>query len=291
MRIVSLTLLLMICGFSLFSQKIRTSLRQSWHTNEWQDSLLDTYTYDSRGLLTTKTEQQWSITTSGWINKTKETHIYNADSTEQQQITQLWDATGNVWLNYKLLTITRLPYGGASMLYQDWVNGSWQNEIQVATINDKNGTLSKSLKQKWNATAGVWINDVKADYTMHRNGKIDHYVCQMWDTAAHSWSKRRKDQCRFLYDKDWRPIGNMDDRVIHSRVVHTAKNTISYDGQGHKTSNSFTSWDAASHSWLELLHEDYINNSEGVLSSYVCLQYRRTGGEPYSKVKTMYNYF
>ena len=70
------------------------------------------------------------------------------------------------------------------MLYQNWMNGSWQNEMQIATINDKKGKLSNSLKQKWNANAGVWVNDVKADYTIHRNGKIDHYVCQMWDTVA-----------------------------------------------------------------------------------------------------------
>ena len=292
MRIISLTLLFLICALSLYSQKIQTSLRQTWHNNTWQDSLLDTYTYDSRGLLATTTEQRWSPATDTWIDSRRDSHTYNADSTEQQQITQTWDATGHVWQNQKMVTFTHLSHGGASILYSKWVNGSWQNELQVASINDNKGLLSKSLKQKWDAAAGIWVNDIRADYTCHSNGKIDHYVCQIWDTATQDWSKKRKDQCRFAYDKSGRSLGNTNDILVHNiRIRHTSKNIISYDGQGHKTSTSFTDWDTPSRSWIELLREDYTNNSDGSVSSYTCQQWHRSGGEPYSKVMTKYSYF
>ena len=290
MRIASLTLLLLIYALTLYPQKIHTTLKQIWDNNAWEDSQLDTYSYDSRGLLATKTIQQWNPTTGIWVNSVQETYTYFADSMEQQEITQVWDAESKTWQNRKMRTTTQLPNGGASVLYQKSVKGSWQNDEKIASVNDKKGLLTKGLKQKWDAAAGGWVNDILTDYTCHRNGKIACYVCQIWDKEAKDWSAKRKDECTFSYDKSGRMLGNTDNSIIDNHTQNASKNIISYDGQGHKTSSSFTTWNARNKSWREIMREDYTNNSDGSVSISTCQKWYGSGGEPYSKVMTKYTY-
>lgn len=289
MKIVSLTLFLLLSALSLCSQKIHTTLRQSWHQDAWRDSLLDTYTYDSRGLLSVKIRQQWDVATSTWMNILKEIHTYNPDSTEQQQLTQTWDA--DAWQNQKMLTLTHLPNGGTSQLYQIWLDGSWQNEMKIAYVNDKKGRTTKSLKQKWDPAAGGWVNDIVADYSCRRDGKMTSYTALSWDAKAQNWSAKRRDQCIFSYDKSGRLLGNTNKTLIDDRLEHSSRSIISYDPEGHKVSNSVTDRDESEKEWHELLREDYTNNSDGSVSSCTCQLWHRWGGEPYKKVMTKYSYF
>ena len=175
--------------------------------------------------------------------------------------------------------------------YQKWVKGSWQNDEKIASINDKKGRLTKGLKQKWDVAMGGWVNNLITDYTCLRNGKIARYVCKMWDVEAHDWSAKRADECIFSYDKSGKMLGNTDNSVIDNKVQNASKNNISYDGQGHKTSDSFTTWDARDKSWHEIMREDYTNNTDGSVRSYITQKWYRSGGEPYSKVMTRYTYF
>jgi hypothetical protein len=291
MRIVSLTLLLLIFTLTLYPQKIHTSLKQIWDNNAWEDSQLDTYSYDSRGLLATKTIQQWSAAAGIWVNSLQETYTYFADSTEQQEISQIWDTDTKTWQNHKMHTTTQLSNGGASILYQKWVKGSWQNDMKIASINDKKGLLTKGLKQKWDAAAGGWVNDILTDYICHRNGKIARYTCQIWDKETNDWSTKRKDECTFSYDKNGKFLGSTDNSMVDSHLQTSNKNINSYDALGYKTSSSFTTWDARSKSWRELMREDYTNNSDGSVGSYISQKWYRSGGEPNSKIMTKYNYF
>ena len=292
MRIASFTLLLMTCVFSVQAQKVKTTIKQSWHGNAWQDTLQETYTYDSRGLLATKTEQRWSTATSGWVNSRLETNTYYPDSLQQQQTIQTWDATADAWQNLEMTTYTHsAPHVCSGWLRQIWASGSWQNERQLLYTNDKKGRPVKELWLTWDAATNAWINKWRSTWTWNSKDKPEREYAENWDTARHTWSKERQDRIHWFYDKSGRSLGNDEVTRINNQWRNNVNAIYSYDGKGYKISMIGQVWDHKTRKWIEVHHEDFTNNADGSVNYLTATRWQKAGGEPVSKVMVKYTYF
>ena len=291
MRIISLTLICLTCVVSLHAQKVKTTLTQSWHGTAWQDTLQEIYTYDNRGLLTTKTEQRWNMHSGSWVNSRLEVHRYNADSTMLEQLGQTWDTIKQAWQNHDRLTLTYSSPKICSLSFREiWMNGDWQKESQFPHTYDKKGNPLKTLWLKWKPTTGTWENFWQGDYRYNRYGQMMSDVSQLWDTAHQVWTSERQSTSRFIYKSGFR-MKQVNTIKLHNQWRNNGIFVTTYDGKGHVTSLSAKDWVSESKAWIEHWHMDYTNNADGSVSYYTSTRWPRTGGEPSSRQMVKFTYY
>ncbi|MBG6111126.1 hypothetical protein IWX84_002010 [Flavobacterium sp. CG_9.10] len=176
------------------AMKALTFLSEIW-AGTWQNSQLETNTYDSNNFLIHTLSQTWDLTNSRWKNYVQTNFINNADGTINQSITQnryldiwenssqtnfIYDANGTL---HQTITLTQQPWD-----YDD----IWYNNIRVTTSYDGSNHITNSLSQIWDAASSSWINNFKSDYSNDGNGNPIQIIMQSWDTRTNLWNNSHR---------------------------------------------------------------------------------------------------
>jgi hypothetical protein len=123
-----------------------------WHESTWENSSLETDTYDVNNNLTSLLYQEWNG--SDWVNYFQNTYTYDANNNWTITLRQNWE--GNTWVNSFLYTCTYDAYNNqTSILGQEWNSGAWVNSCYFNYTYDANNfKISDSFKQ-WNNTGTI----------------------------------------------------------------------------------------------------------------------------------------
>lgn len=284
-------LLFLLISLSANAQKVHTTLTQHWVDDAWHDTFRETYIYTGNGLLDTKTEQRWDASTGTWVNSRRHSYAYNSDTTLKQDLTQIWDPIAKAWQNSALLSNTYGSPGHVTeVLTQNWVNGGWQNSLVIKCTLNKHGNWATSLKQTWDTVSGLWVNVVRAKYAYNNKGKLDSWLALSWDASKKAWTKNKEGRNTLAYNESSKFIGNVDQVRLNGHWMDNVRSVHTYDGKGYETSEIGQIWDAKSNSWIETLHRDFTNNSDGSISYCIAERWNKTDEKPLSKLKVSYTY-
>jgi len=85
--------------YTYTGNNIQTYTYQTWTSSNWQNSILQTNTYDGNGHQTLSTVQSWNTTSNSWQNSSKSTYTNNANGQPLEITNQSWDNNTSTWNN------------------------------------------------------------------------------------------------------------------------------------------------------------------------------------------------
>lgn len=137
------------------ANRILSNIQSNWNPNIniWQNAWRYTYTYNAQGLLETTQVEKWNIGTLQWDLWTFFTYTYDA--------------------NNRLIT----------ELYQNRVNGAWENASRQSYTRDANGYRTRYVSETWNTNTLAWRNWNAIDYwyeTKQTNGIAEQVEDQLF---------------------------------------------------------------------------------------------------------------
>ena len=141
--------------------------------NIWENSFLETYSYDSLGNILRIVTESWNNT--GWGNFMIQDYIY-----EKNIIIYTEKLFTNIGWHYQIKTTTVYSNGiKNSTLSQTWNDSLWINSDNSTWNYLPNNQLSNSLFEEWNGSA--WVNYWKLTYDYMNDAELSSILVDNWD--------------------------------------------------------------------------------------------------------------
>ena len=121
-------LIFLSLSFNLSGQKVVTKvLDETWTGSSWQNSTLQSNSYDASGYLTSSISQSWNTSALTWVNVSQYVYANNTDGTANQITIQSWDGI-SAWNTTNRLTYT---YNSSKKVLTElselYLGSAWQN--------------------------------------------------------------------------------------------------------------------------------------------------------------------
>ena len=146
----------------------------------------------------------------------------------------------------------------SEVIYQEWENGAWVNEMKE--VYNYNGDVTTVLYWDWNGTN--WTSDELYTYT--RNGNTIELVMQYMQGGA--WQNEEKEIITLNFDERITEILNQD--WVGSSWVNDELTTYNYEGYVFPT-QTVKEWDGSA--WVNHLKFEYTYDGNGNAVSGLCL--------------------
>lgn len=132
-------------------------VQASYSTNQWQDELQTTYTYNNRGLVESQLQQE----IGGQQSKTRLTYTYDAQDNPTEVVVQ--GLQGQSWVNLGKTTFTFEGENPKSISIYIWA-GSWVLiQGMRYTYTSDAGRITEIVREVFDGT--TWSNSEKETYT------------------------------------------------------------------------------------------------------------------------------
>ena len=275
----------------VYGQKIHTTLYQDWAEGaiNWQNTRLDTLSYDPKGILINKIENLWSPARNSWYRKVQHNYIINTDGSVKKDITQVWDSINNVWQNsVQTVNAYVAPNRLDTALTQEWVNGAWQNKTIKIYRCDNKGFLVKQIEYKWNSKS-AWEQTVMFEFTNSTTGSLQEWVDFQWDSVKQDWKKQGKNT--LLYNELNRYVGNDSKVWMNGEWQNNILGHNTYDSDGHLVKDLGRVWDPNAKAYVNSIQRTFTNNSNGTVDHYVIERWRKDDGKLTNKQMVSYTYY
>jgi hypothetical protein len=251
-------ILFFICFLSSFnsqSQKIQTSLTETWKNGIWENFTQTINTYDGNGYLMHDLTQNWDVS---WKNKLQTDYTNNPDGTTQQSIFQSWNTGANKWDNLQRLTYTYTAAKKVLTLESEmWYDPNWTYFFKQTNTYDGNNYLTNSLVQTYNYIY-QWENSSQTIYTNNLDGTVSQSVYRAWNPWGYdvdNWYD--VERTTFTYNNS-KPVMAISERWNGTIWENFSKDTYGYDGSGYLTNTLSQNW--VSNSWK--------NDSQSLITNY-----------------------
>lgn len=259
-------LLFFICFLSSFnsqSQKIQTSLVETWKNGAWENLTQTLNTYDGNGYLIHDLTQDWNVS---WKDKLQNNYTNNPDGTVQQSISQLWYTAANGWGNLQRMTYTYTAAKKVLTLesegWDDSVNifGEWTFFLKQTNTYDGNNYLIKNLNEWWYNNS-QWENVSQTTFTNNLDGTVHEAISETWNPWGYGDNWYYTYRITYTYDNSklttavtekWNDIGSIWEKF--------SKQTYGYDGSGYLINILSENWLSA---W-----DDWIHDSQSLIVNY-----------------------
>ncbi len=149
-------------------QNLKTRLHELWLGDSWANSQKWTYEYSS-GLLQKENKYQWNVGTTTWENKDYSEYQYTANALLQRRTNYLWDGSG--WLNK-----TRKTY-------------TYNNQQELTLI----------LNEFWSFGYEQWTNLSQHNYDYDNNNNREVFTFRYWDEDNNRWKNSYQEKNFWSY--------------------------------------------------------------------------------------------
>lgn len=242
-------LLFFICFLSSFnsrSQKIQTSLEETWKNGTWENFTQTLNTYDGNGYLIHDLTQDWNVS---WKNKLQTDYANNPDGTVQQSITQSWNTGTSQWDNLQRMNYTYTAAKKVLTLESEvWYDPNWGSFFRQTNTYDGNNFLIKSTIQTYSLIY-LWENSSQVIYTNNLDGTVSQSVYQAWDPWGYgvdNWYD--VERTTYTYNNS-KPITAISERWNGTIWENFSKETYDYDGSGYLIHTLSQNW--LSNNWKD----------------------------------------
>lgn len=233
---------------------INEELIKEWENNDWENKVLQLYTYDQTGINTEYNTYNWKD--KAWLHVAKSTITYNTDGMLIEALTKQWSPSTQTWNDYIRMewkwlsanvpeeTIMWFNYLGSWLGYrkltyyyqqsepssviitqEKLTRPDWENVSRDAfTYNDKKQMIEE-LSQKWEN--GGWVDNEKAVSTYDLNGYEVKKHKTLWKDG--NWI----DYLRFdyFYSSTGKKIREMVESWTNNAWENHTLETLKYDTQ------------------------------------------------------------
>ena len=244
--------------FSLnsFSQKIQTSLTETWKNENWENTNKTSSTYDGNGFLIYSLSQIWEI--NSWKDNTQSFYTNNLDGSASQMISQLWNSETNVWENTLKVNYT---YNAAKKILTSesefWMGTDWMPIVKQTNTYDNNGLLTNILSQNWDFISS-WNNVSQSIYTNKDKGIVSQIITQLWNLNVWTNSTR----ITFSYTASDKVETSITEKWSVANWINFSLDTNSYNGSGFLINSLSQDWIKNTNEWKNSSQYNYTYNSE-----------------------------
>ncbi|MCL2291144.1 MAG: T9SS type A sorting domain-containing protein [Bacteroidetes bacterium] len=214
--------------FSYENGNCTVDLIQKWNNNQWVNSQIMTYSYDSQSNLIEFIFKNWI--SSQWENDWMITFTYDSQKNITFGIIRIWES--GQWVNYWKETYTYDSQNNATeVLVQGWDLTQWRDEAKYINSYDTYKNLTEELVLLWQSNQ--WINYRKYLYTYDVQNLMS-LLFQNWENAQ------------------WK-----NDRL----------NTYTYDSQNNNTTKLWHFWSSYSNEWINTFKDIFTYDDQNNLTS------------------------
>ena len=246
-------ILFFICFLSSLnsrSQKIQTSLSETWKNETWENLSQTFYTYDSNTYLIHDLTQDWD---TSWKDAFQTDYTNNPDGTAQQSISQSWNTGTVAWENLQRTTYT---YTAAKKVLTSeteiWSDPDWMLFLKETNTYDGSDYLINSLIQNYDFIS-PWKNSYQIIYTNNPNGTVSQDLSQSWNVST--WDNTERTTYTYNGTKTIMSISEIWTGTIWENA---SKDTYDYDGSGYLIH-------VLSQNWVS---GDWKNDTQALITNY-----------------------
>jgi len=247
-------------SFNLSGQKVVTKvLDETWTGSSWQNSTLQSISYDASGYLTNSTSQSWNASALTWENVSQFVYANNADGTANQVTIQSWDGI-SAWNTTNRITYTyNLSKKILTELSEQYLGYAWQNSSLKTNTYNGSGYLTNSFTQSWDIASSTYINSFQANYLNNADGTPFQVINQTWN-GVNAWT----DALRFTYTySSGENTTTVVEQWLSGAWTSFQKVSNTYDASGFMTKGLSQLWDSGTSTWKNSTQANYTNNTDG----------------------------
>ena len=254
-------LIFLSLSFNLSGQKVVTKvLDESWTGSIWQNSTLQSNSYDASGYLTGSISQSWNASALIWVNVSQYVYANNTDGTANQITIQSWDGI-SAWNTTNRLTYT---YNSSKKVLTElselYLGSAWQNTSLKTNTYNGSGYLTNSLTQSWDIASSTYKNSAQANYTNNANGTPSQVINQTWN-GVNAWTNSLR--FTYTYNASGKILTTVVDQWLSGNWVSLQKESNTYDGSGYLTNVLSQLWNSGTSNWGNNTQSNYSNNTDG----------------------------
>ena len=164
--------------------------RESHNGNDFENSGLNEYTYDSNGEEIEDLESDWDEDGGDWVRESRTTTEFSPNSlnpTLEIETDQNWDTDAGDWLNDEREITELTAADEITLTFQEWdpnaagkQQGAWINTDQSITTLTQEGP-KQSVTQIWDIGLGAWVDDSRDTQEYNEQGNIETSLSESWD--------------------------------------------------------------------------------------------------------------
>lgn len=232
-------------------------------TSEWDLSMKNQLTHDSRGNITSSTN---IVVYGGFsIGTSKYTAIYDTNNHQTEYITYTWDFLTSSWV---ASTKTESTYtNGKETLDMDyaWVSAtsSWKLNGKTNYSYDGNGYLTLVINSTLNTSTNLLDNDEKFVFSNDAAGRDTLSTEYKWNSSTATWDLNGKTVMTFSTNEVPTSIISYQWNSSTSLWEGVFKAVYSFDAGAKLTSFIIYMWDENSSAWVGYSKSDYLYNTNG----------------------------
>ncbi|MDC8003257.1 T9SS type A sorting domain-containing protein [Aureisphaera galaxeae] len=247
---------------TLFSQQINTITIERWEANDWENNILQTYSYNSNDQIASILGEFWEGTQ--YENSSLTSYSNYMGNTVGETISQIW--AGTDWDNS---TRTVNQVNGDGLLSESeltsWFNNMWNNFVFREYTYDTNEHLVYLLQEFWEN--GAYVNNSQVNYTNNADGFPIQLIGDSWNSDNNTWENSYR--TTNTYNSDNAILEFLNETWNGSQYVNSSRNLYTYDGNGYLIELLTQIWDETGNSWVNSSFLTYQNNSNGTINTII----------------------
>lgn len=182
--------------FTEDGEKIIQTTDYYWVSGSWQLFSRSVFSYNSSGLSTDITNQNWDNSNGIWVNLSRTEILHDSENREEISTSFNWNTIAMIWEKDSKQTII---YINSTDLYSSvttdtWNIDQWVNNSLATYTYDANNYLIEYLSTDWDATSMNYLNYVRMLYTNNSEGYPTTIMGQLWDSSTSSWLNLSRDR-------------------------------------------------------------------------------------------------
>ncbi|MCD4745112.1 MAG: T9SS type A sorting domain-containing protein [Bacteroidales bacterium] len=144
------------------------------------------------------------------------------------------------------------------VLYMQWENGDWVNEMKMENTYDNNEFLIEIIIYIW--VENTWVKAMKMEYTNSASGQPMESFWYLWNSQTEEWDLIGKDT--YTYDGNGNLIELLSQTWLEEQWVNSHKLLFTYDGNGYMIELLELDWDFLNQVWenFDIHYYTYDNN-------------------------------
>lgn len=235
-------------------------------TSEWELSMKNNLTYDSRGNITSSTNV---VVYGGFsLGTSKYTAMYDANNHQTEYITYTWDFLSTSWVPATKNVIVYTNGKKMSDTNYTWVSATstWKLNSKTDYSYDANGYLTGEITSKVNSSTNLLENDVKYVFMNDAAGRDTLSTEYKWTSNTSTWNLFGKTVMTYVPNGapatvtsyQWNSGASLWEGLFRSVYAFAANSSL--------TSVVSYMWDNNSSVWGEFTKSEFQYNANGNVS-------------------------
>ncbi|MFT3752268.1 MAG: T9SS type A sorting domain-containing protein [Paludibacter sp.] len=235
-------------------------------TLEWDLSMKNNLTYDSRGNITLSTSV---VDYGGFILGTlKYTAMYDANNHQTEYISYTWDFLSFSWVpSTKIVSVYTNGKKMSDTNYA-WISAtsSWKLNSKTDYSYDANGFLTGEITQKANISTSLLENDVKYVFMNDAAGRDTLSTEYKWASNTSTWNLFGKTVMTYASSGAPTTVTSYQWNSATSLWVGLFRSVYAFAANSSLTSVISYTWDTNSSAWVGSNKSEFLYNANGYMS-------------------------